>query len=457
MNSVVSPSWWHLTAERRLQPSPMDGDKAADIAIIGAGLTGLWTAYYLKQMQPNLRICLLEKEIAGAGASGRNGGWCSGDMAASHKEHENKKPGSAYPMARAIQATVDEVGRVANSLNIDCDFQKGGIIRPALNSGQLNNLTEVVSSAQSIGLTDDDIRLLDADEVSEHIRIPGVIGGTYTPHCAAIHPYKLAAGLADALIDMGCHLFEQTSVTGFNYGKVFTDKGCVTADVTMLATEAYTPLLAGQKRKILPVENYMIVTERIAKERWDDIGLHKRQVFEDGRNLIYYGQRTADDRIAIGGLSAPYNFGSKITPKSWGNHQSHDLLRAILTELFPCLEGTSIEHKWGGILGVPRDMYPSVGYDKNTQLAWAGGYVGQGVAATNFAARTVADLILEKNTELTELPWVNHRSPDWEPEPLRWLGTRLAGSMMTLSDWADHNDRKLIGSVSQSVRKTLGL
>jgi glycine/D-amino acid oxidase-like deaminating enzyme len=225
---------------------------------------------------------------------------------------------------------------------------------------------------------------------------------------------------------------------------VRTPYGDLRAEVVVRATEGFTARLAGHRRTLAPVYSLMVATEPLPAELWQRIGLAERETFADLRHLIIYGQRTADGRLAFGGRGAPYHFGSAIRP---GYDQVPDVFRALrqtLRELLPATGDVGFSHAWGGPLGIARDWHPSVGLDRSTGLAWAGGYVGDGVAASNLAGRTLAELILRSEGELGTLPWVNHRSPRWEPEPLRWLGANLGLRAM---GWADR--REAVGAESR--------
>jgi glycine/D-amino acid oxidase-like deaminating enzyme len=200
------------------------------------------------------------------------------------------------------------------------------------------------------------------------------------------------------------------------------------------ATEAWTAALPGHERDVVPVYSLMIATEPLPADVWDGVGLAGGETFSDGRHLIIYGQRTADDRLAFGGRGAPYHWGSAIRSSFEREPRVFGLLRRTVGDLFPGLRQARITHAWGGPLGIPRDWHASVGYDPRTGCGWAGGYVGDGVGTSNLAGRTLADLVLGRSTGLTALPWVNHRSPRWEPEPLRWLGANAALRAMTLAD-----------------------
>jgi glycine/D-amino acid oxidase-like deaminating enzyme len=436
-----SLSYWHSSVPGELAPAGrLPGDLDVDVAIVGAGFTGLWTAYYLAAAQPGLRIAVCEREIAGFGASGRNGGWCSALFPASLAKLERMAGrGPAVAMYRAMQDTVDEVGRVAAAEGIDCHWAKGGTVQLARSPAQLERAADEVAQARSFGFGQQDLRLLSAGEASERVAATDVLGGTFTPHCAAIHPARLARGLAGAVRRLGVALFERTAVTEIAPGRLRTRAGTVRAEYVIRATEGYTPLLPGYRRAIAPVYSLMIATEPLPEATWERIGLAGRPTFGDYRHLIIYGQRTADGRLAFGGRGAPYHLGSVIRPEFDRSPAVFEALRRALAELFPVLGDVAVAQAWGGPLGVPRDWCASAGLDRATGLGWAGGYVGDGVATANLAGRTLADLVLGQDTDLTHLPWVGHRSPAWEAEPLRWLGMNAGLHAMS---WADQQEAR---------------
>ncbi|HEX5771738.1 MAG TPA: FAD-binding oxidoreductase [Nocardioidaceae bacterium] len=418
------------------------GNVRADVAIVGAGFTGLWTAYYLLRSDPTLRVVVLERETAGFGASGRNGGWASALFPAS-LDKVAALPGSgrdaALALHAAMRASVDEVGRAAAAEGIDAHFAKGGTISLARSRAQLRSARAHVEHARDWGRDTDDLRLLSATEARERLAATHVLGATYTPDCAAIHPARLVRGLAEVVeSSAGGRIYEQTAVTSIEPHRVRTPRGTVAADVVVRATEGYTASLQGHRRRVAPVYSLVIATEPLPQRTWDEIGLRERETFTDYRNLIIYGQRTQDGRLVFGGRGAPYHFRSATRPEFDRDPRVFALLWSTLREMFPVLQGTKVTHAWGGALGVPRDWCASVGLDTATGLAWAGGYVGDGVTTTNLAGRTLRDLVLGRRSELTELPWVGHRSRDWEPEPLRWLGVNAGLRAMGL---ADHEER----------------
>ncbi|HCU91845.1 MAG TPA: FAD-dependent oxidoreductase [Actinobacteria bacterium] len=452
-----SLSFWLDSLPDPLVPGdPLPGDLEVDVGIAGAGLTGLWTAYYLAGARPDLKIAVCEAEIAGFGASGRNGGWCSALFPASlAKLSRMAGRDAAIAMYRAMQHTVDEVGRVAAAEGIDCHWAKGGTVQLARSATQLERARAEVAEAREFGFGEQDLRLLTADGARAHAAATDVVGGTYTPHCAAIHPARLVRGLAGAVRRRGVPVFENTPVTAITPGSLSTARGTVRARYVIRAMEGYTPRLPGLHRAVAPVYSLMIATEPLPEAVWAQIGLAGRPTFGDHRHLIIYGQRTADGRLAFGGRGAPYHLGSAIRPEFDQVPTVFAALQRTLTQLFPALADVTVTHTWGGPLGIPRDWCASVGLDPATGLGWAGGYVGDGVATTNLAGRTLADLILGTGSDLTRLPWVNHRSPRWEAEPLRWLGMNAGLRSMT---WADRREARTgrQSRVAQVVGRFLG-
>ena len=428
-------SLWHDTVPDDLTPrSGLDGDTDADVAIIGGGLTGLWTAWYLHERDPALRIVVLEKEIAGFGASGRNGGWCSAlfprSTASLERTHGRD---AALAMRRAMITTVDEVGRAAAAAGIDCDFAKGGTIAYARSSTQLAAAHAEVAEAASYGV--DPIEFWNSDRIgASH-----ALGASYDPSCARLHPAKLVRGLARALEARGVRILEQTEVLDWSSGSVVTPRGTVRCETVVVALEGYGATLPQTHRSVLPLYSLMIATEPLPDAVWDELQLPHGRTFTDFRHLLIYGQRTADNRFAFGGRGAGYHWGSRVEPGFDRVARVFEHLRRTLGELFPAVDSVlaepgAVSHRWGGPLGVARDWHASATFDPATRIAAAGGYVGDGLSTTNLAGRTLADLITGNDSELVRLPWVNHRSPQWEPEPLRFLGANAGLVATTLAD-----------------------
>ncbi len=438
-SAKTAPYWWDAVDASRTR-DPIGGDADVDVAIIGAGFTGLWCAYHLARLDPALRIVVIEKDHVGFGASGRNGGWCHAEYPLGHEQLvQDCGHDAAMAHMRALFASVDEIGMIAAEEGIDCEYVKGGVLTVARSDLQMTYAHEEVESARSFGLTDDDIRLLDGDEARDALNATGVIGAVWHAHGAAIHPAKLVHGLASVVEAQGVTIYEGTEVTGVSRSVVRTDGGDVRAPMIVVAMEGYRSNLPGEKRRVIPLYSLMVATEPLPDDVWGEIGLSARQTFGDFRNLIIYGQRTGDGRLAFGGRGAPYHWGSAIEPGFDIDDDVHRELTAVLTELFPQIAGYEITHRWGGPLGVSRDWRPSVTVDHGKGIAWAGGYVGDGVNTAHLAGQTLAELITRTDTERTALPWVNHRWPTWEPEPLRWIGINAG---LALAKAADRTEQR---------------
>ena len=448
-------SMWLDTFPGSLAPRPaLDGDTDADVAIVGGGFTGLWTAYYLRQLDPTLRVTVIDRDICGFGASGRNGGWVIGELAAGIGKYAALADlPASLRLARAIFDSVDEIGRVAAAERIDCGYHKGGVIRFARNRPQAERQAAEIAHQHELGLTADEIRLLSAEEARGHGRATGVLSGVFYAPCAAVDPARLVRGLAEAVERNGGTIFEQTAAVAIEPGRVLTDRGTVRAEVVVRATEAYTRDLRGRRRQLLPVYSLMIGTEPLPQSVFDEIGLAERPTFADDRYMVIYGQRTADDRIAFGGRGVPYLYGSRISPSVERHHRSHKRIHRTLVDLFPVLSEARITHRWGGVLAVPRNWTPFVHFDRAAGTAGAGGYVGEGVAPSNLAGRTLADLICGVDSERVDLPWVGVRHRRWEPEPLRWLGVRGSRWIMAGADIYEYRTNREAKAAVALARK----
>ncbi len=422
----------------------LDGDADVDVAIVGAGYTGLWSAYSLLRNDPSLRILIVEQHVVGFGASGRNGGWCVGELAGGlggAVATWGPEPGVA--LTRAIVDTVAEVGRVVADERIDCGFEHGGALRLARTAPQRARQIAEVAEYRHHGLGADVLTSIGADEATAQLAATNVVGGLRYGACARVQPARLVRGLADVVERLGATIVEGTAATGMVAGsatsrpRVVTDRGTIRADIVLRATEGYTSALPGLRRSVVPLYSLMVATQPLDAAMWDTIGLRAMETFADDRRMVIYGQRTSDGRIAFGGRGAPYHFGSGLDPATEANSDVHGQIIDTLVDLLPQLRDVAITHRWGGVLGVPRDWRPSVGLDRATGIAWAGGYVGEGVAAANLAGRTVADLVLAPDSALVALPWVQHRSRRWEPEPLRWVAIN---AMRRLAGWIDEQE-----------------
>jgi glycine/D-amino acid oxidase-like deaminating enzyme len=435
--------WWRSLGGPPTPRRSLDGPMEADVAVVGAGFTGLWTAYYLKRAQPSLEIVVLEREHAGFGASGRNGGWVSGFLSGPPRVYERRVGGAGYvALQQAMLATVDEVGAVLAEHAIDADFVKGGHLAVALDGAQAQRLRAEVADSRAHGLERDDLRELRADELQARLRVAGAQAASFSPHVARVHPAKLATGLAAIVERLGVRIYEATPVSAIRPYEALTPAGSVRARWVVRATEGYTAELAGLRRALVPMNSSMIVTEPLPAAAWAQIGWDGREVLSDAAHVYVYLQRTEDGRIAIGGRGVPYRFGSRSDARGETAAKTVASLRERLAAMFPATASVALDHAWSGVLGVPRDWCASVDADPASGLAWAGGYVGEGVAAANLAGRTLRDLILGERTQLTTLPWVGRRPRRWDPEPVRWASIHTIYSLYREADRIERRSQR---------------
>ena len=427
------------------------------MAVLGAGFTGLWTAYYLLLREPSLRVVVLESEIAGFGASGRNGAWCNSGFSVSPGELVRRfGKEAAKDLLLEMRGAVDEIGRVAAAEEIDAQYFRGGQLRIARGQAQVPGIQDAYEAARVLGI-EEDLVLLGAEETAERVKITGARGALYNPHCATVHPARLARGLASAVERLGGEIFERTTVTDYEAGaspRLVTDVGGVRAGAVVLAGEAYLARLRKLRREVLPIYSLIVLTEPLSEARWAQIGWEGRECVASNRYTVDYLSRTADGRILFGGRGAPYHYGSRIKDDYDLHHPTHEMLRRTAREWFPALEGARFTHAWGGPLAMPRDWMPTMSYDPAQGIATARGYTGQGVATANLSGRTLADLILGRDTAVTRLPTVNHETRTWEPEPLRWLGARYVQRGLMKAD--DHAEQTGEPPTGKTLAERLG-
>lgn len=428
MKDYTTYSYWFASCGDDLTPrDALDGSVQADVAILGAGFTGLWTAYYCLRRDPSLKVVVVEKEIAGFGGSGRNGGWCSAGFPVGLDELARRfGRDAARQLHTAMIETIDEVGAVADVEQIACDYEKGGVLRLARGPHQLPLIQQALDTYREMGFGEQ-YHLLSQAETERRVRISGVIGAMFTPNCATIHPGKLVRGLARVVEKHGGTIYEQTTATGYSTGPkpaLHTTRGDVHADVVVLAGESYLSQLDQLSRQVVPIYSLIVLTEPLSAEQWQQVGWEGRECVSSSKYVIDYLSRTTDGRILFGGRGAPYHFGSRIKDAYDQHVPTHDSLRDATMEWFPAVRREQFSHAWGGPLAVPRDWMPTMSFDRQSGIATARGYTGQGVGTANLSGRVLADLITQTPSEWTSLPTVGHTSPNWETEPWRYLGIR---------------------------------
>lgn len=435
MIRLGGPSFWIDDLGGPPHPRPaLQGDHHADVAIIGAGYTGLWTAYYLATAAPELKIHIIDKHYAGFGASGRNGGWLTGGFAWSHARYARVRGASATrAMVTAMNETVAEVLSVARALGIGADIRETSELIAALNPAQVQRLQAEMRHRQSWG-EDGRLAWLDADALAQRVAIPSALGAMEVSGVARIHPAKLVFGLAQAVTALGVTISERTEATEIRPGEVTTPLGRLIAPNILRCTEGFTAEVQGHRRDWLPLNSAQIATAPLGPEIWAKIGMQYFEIVGDSSHIYSYCQRSEDGRLLVGSRGTPYRFGSRFDQDGRPDPATIALLHGVLRKLFPAAAEAAITHAWCGTLAVPRDWCASLSFDHVSGQGHAGGYVGVGVSTSNLAGRTLCDLVLRRDTDLTRLPWVNRPTRKWEPEPLRWLGLRGMYAALGIAD-----------------------
>lgn len=422
-----------------LEPRPpLVGDVACDVAVVGAGFTGLWTAYWLKRHAPALDVAVVEREIAGFGASGRNGGWVSGEMAGNPAVYARRHGVDAVRAGeRLTYRAVGEIAEIVARERIDCGLRHAGRLSVATTEAQAARIGALIEWRRRWGAGEADLRAIGLQELEGTVRVAGARAALHTPHCARVDPARLVRGLAAVAEQLGVRIYERTAATEIAPGLVATAHGRVRARHVVQATEAFSVELPGQRRRYLPLYSTMIATEPLDAAAWREIGLESGTTVGDLRHLFFYAQRTDDDRLALGGRGAPYRLGSPLSEAQERNPLVAARLRETIARHFPAAAAAAVTHCWGGAVAVPRDWCHAVRYDRASGLGSAGGYAGHGVVASFVAGRTLADLILGRDSELVRMPWVGHRSRRWEPEPVRFVASQAIVRTLEGADRAE--------------------
>lgn len=441
-------------------PLPKD---TQDLLIVGGGLTGLWTAYFASLEHPDWTITVLEAKQVGYGASGRNGGWLStllpGNRAV-YAQTVDAAGGDGLAAVRTFQqemfTTIHDTLDVLRTEGIEAHQTQGGNLRIAQTPAGMQRILATYENDLEYGYSSDDVRILDASAVRARVNVDGVLGGAHYQHTNAVDPALLTRGLAKVVVTRGVRICEGTPVTHISQGRVTTTRGPVRGTTILCCLEAYSGTVTGDApglggRHLIPVNSSMIVTEPLDEETWARIGWDNRDCLNDAAHTFIYAQQTADGRIAIGGRGAPYAFNSGTPGDGEVSERTIAQLKHKLSALFPGVE-LPIAHSWRGIIGVTRDWCAGIYFDPATRLGAARGYAGHGVTATHLAARTLLDRAAGRTTVRTELPWNDHDSGLWEPEPIRWLGVH---SMYRLFEFADSWEQRR-GAEQTSLVARLG-
>jgi glycine/D-amino acid oxidase-like deaminating enzyme len=450
-------SYWMSSSRAQPTRSSLQSDERVDVAIVGGGLTGLWTAYYLSTLAPCLNVAVLESKQVGYGASGRNGGYLSHLTPGNRGRYASSAGhGAAIALQRAMIDGIDEVLGVCAEESIDADQVRGGNLIVATTSAGMNRLRHRRDADLRFGMAADESCLVSAAQTRARINASKAIGGLYYPMVTRIHPARLIAGLSAAVERRGVRIHEQTPALRVSGGTVYTPAAELRAKSVLICTEAYSGPLLG-RRRIIPINSSMIVTRQLSDAEWRTIGWANEECLNDSAHVFMYAQRTADGRIAAGGRGSPYRFGSAIGATGVTPDKTVRELLGRLRTYFPSVD-LQVEHAWSGVIGVTRDWCASVEYDAATGIGTAGGYAGHGVTTANLAARTLVDLVLGRESPLCRLPWVSYRSPNWEPEPLRWLGIHSMYRLFRMADeWEERRGSKKTSILARVGRSLAGL
>lgn len=444
---------------------PVGPGEAADIVVVGAGYTGLWTALHLRSLDPSRSIMVVDAAQPGFGASGRNGGWCSAFAPMSLDEiAATTSPRHARAFQQALVDTVSEIGEFVATNGIDCGWTQAGTLSLARNAPQLGRVRASISEARRHGFDESFLRMIGPDEVASRVEVPSVLGATWSPACAAVDPLALLVGLLRVVESAGITVRGDSRFLsvgprpGGNRAVVSVPGGRVDIDCewVLLCTEGFTAHVRGHRRDIAPLYSYMIATEPLDEATWREIGWAGRETLSDARQMVIYAQRTTDGRIAFGGRGAPYRWASAIGPRHDADPAVHARIAQTMFEMFPAARDARISHRWGGALGVARDWQTTAWVDTESRTGFAGGYVGDGVALSRLAAAGLARAVLGVDDEIARLPFVGHRGPRWEPEPLRWLGINGMLRAVALADRIEQRTNRPAKRLNSVIERITG-
>lgn len=443
---TIKGDYWLSTSCDDLRRRPaLDRDSLVDVAIVGGGFSGLWTAFFLLKQDPDLRVAIVEKHFCGYGASGRNGGWCS-----------PRFPVDAGPLIRrygidmarqtilAQQQCVQDFPELLAEADIEADFRQTGLLSLARTPAQMADLLSTFETFAGLGLSAGN-QLLGADETYEKVHVTKLFGGLRSAHGASIHPGKLVRGLARAVERMGAIIFEDTHalmVRGGDDAAIVTAGGTIRARrAVVTAGEAYLTGMPQYHRDVLPMSSMIVLTAPLTSAQWDAIGWAGGECLSSQVHTKNYLTRTREGRILYGSRGAPYRFASDMAERALQGEETFEWMRSTLKEWWPALHDIEFTHSWGGYLGIPRDWMPSVNFDPNSRIGRLYGYTGRGVSTSAMCARLLAGRIGGWTTGLETLPFHRREAPRWEPEPLRWAGVRYTQNALARVDEADNQGR----------------
>jgi len=425
---------WHATFGEYRPDPPLRGQASADVAIIGGGFTGIATAYWLLKAEPSLKVTVLEQEVVGYGASGRNGSFAMTvvglglDLLAKIKGRDR-----AIAAQRYLERAVDLVGELVEEESLDCDYIRPGFLRMATTPAYVKKIRREIELAHSLGI--EGIEWLDRDQARARVNSEHYLGAWWEPRMALVNPLKLVREMKRVATGLGATVHEGTPVTSISREdgfRITTPGGTLNADRLVLATNAYSHLFPIAGRRQIPAWTYVVATEPLSEDQLGPVGWDGFEGVEDARNLIHYYRRTPDNRLLMGGGPVGFGYGRDMerdsNPAAWKHLEEH------IADLFPSLAGVRIGHRWGGPFSVTTDLTPALGYLGDSRAVYSLGCIGHGVAMTHLNGQTIRDLILERHTDLTDHFFVNRRVIPWPPEPLRYSASMAIRGYLQMED-----------------------
>ena len=432
------PFWLDALPAREDRPR-VEADLECDLCIVGGGYTGLWAAIQAKSEDPGREVVVLEAATVGFGASGRNGGFLSSSLTHGLGNGLARFPDEMRTLEALAEKNYDGFREDLARLEIDCGFEETGHLGVALEPYELADLEEEAELMRRFG---HEVEVLDEAAVRAEVDSPTYVGGLWARDGAAmVDPGRLAAGLADAALALGVHIYERSPATSLEARgagvDVLTAAGKVSARRVLLATSAFPPLLRRLRHYLAPVYDYVLVTEPLSELQRRAIGWEHRQGLDDRSNQFHYYRLTPDDRILFGGYDAVYRFRGPVGARYDDHDPTFNRLSQHFGMTFPQLEGLRFSHRWGGAIDTCSRFSVFFGTAHDGRVAYAVGYTGLGVGATRFGARVALDLLDGRETEATRLEFVRRRPVPFPPEPLRSAVIQLTRNRLAAADRAD--------------------
>ena len=438
----LTPPWWleeALGGERPEPAPPLEGDVDADVAIVGGGYTGLWTALALKERDPALDVVVLEADECGRGPSGRNGGFVHGYWTHLPRLRERFGDVQALATARAADAIVPGVRAFCESTGTDAWLRVGGLLKVSAAPAQDATVDRQVAAARELGVPEEAVPL-SAEELEARIRSPRFRKGVFVRDCATVQPARLALGLREAALD-SVRLHERTRVTDISDGVLTTARGRVRAKEIVVAVNAAAAGWKPLRRRLTVFGSYVVLTEPVP-ELLEQINWTGGEAVIDGRMFLHYFRATKDGRVLMGSGSGPIGFGGKVDKRFTEDEPTAARAEAGLRRLLPDLAEAKVTHAWGGPIDVSSDHLPFFGTVPGTRIHYGAGYSGHGVGPSWLGGQILARLVERVDDELTRLPFVTREVPKLPPEPLRRLGGGLVRSSIMACEEAEEEGRR---------------